>query len=147
MPIEQRQVVGAILICHDGRHVLLQQRDDKPNLRYAGYWTLFGGAVEPGESPDEAVRRELQEELAMDDILLRHWLTYECTVRSIPGQRVTTNSVYVGRLNRPAADYPLYEGQAKHCFTPDEARVLTLAFDQDWVLARFFDDGMMEATL
>ncbi|MCX5662203.1 MAG: NUDIX domain-containing protein [Planctomycetota bacterium] len=43
-------------IIHDFRHrLLLQQKTD-------GSWSLPAGAIEPGESPEEAVRREVLEE-------------------------------------------------------------------------------------
>ena len=57
-----RQDAAAILYTPDGRY-LMQLRDDKAGLRAPGHWGLFGGGVEPGESPRVAVIRELQEEL------------------------------------------------------------------------------------
>lgn len=54
--------VGAIISVWDG--YLLQLRDDKPNIEWPGYWGLFGGHVDRGETELQAIRRELQEELA-----------------------------------------------------------------------------------
>lgn len=43
---------------------LMQLRDDIPDIAYPGHWGLFGGHVDPGETPTEAVQRELQEEIS-----------------------------------------------------------------------------------
>jgi 8-oxo-dGTP pyrophosphatase MutT (NUDIX family) len=54
--------VAAVMVTGDGRY-LLQQRDDVPWLRVPGHWCLFGGSMESGEAPEEAMLRELLEEL------------------------------------------------------------------------------------
>ncbi len=59
------QSVSAILHTKDGK-VLLQHRDDKPGVFYPSYWGLFGGRIEAGETPQEALVRELFEELAWE---------------------------------------------------------------------------------
>ena len=56
---------AALIIRDDGRYVL-QLRDDLPHIWYPGHWGCFGGAVDPGESAVEALRRELYEELALE---------------------------------------------------------------------------------
>jgi 8-oxo-dGTP diphosphatase len=54
---------AAIAILYQGDQFLLQLRDDKPQIRHPGCWAFFGGHVEPGEQPAEAMLRELQEEI------------------------------------------------------------------------------------
>ncbi|PYM78818.1 MAG: hypothetical protein DME09_22625 [Candidatus Rokuibacteriota bacterium] len=44
----------------------LQLRDNVPTIASPGYWALFGGAIDGGESPPAAIRREIREELSLD---------------------------------------------------------------------------------
>lgn len=55
-------VVAAALVDADGR-VLLAQRPEGKSL--AGLWEFPGGKLEPGESPEAALARELEEELGI----------------------------------------------------------------------------------
>ena len=52
--------VGAVIVDHD--RVLLIQRGQAPAK---GKWTIPGGAIEVGESPEEALIREIQEECGL----------------------------------------------------------------------------------
>lgn len=56
-------VAAVALIDADGR-VLLAQRPEGKSL--AGLWEFPGGKVDPGETPEQALIRELQEELGID---------------------------------------------------------------------------------
>ncbi len=61
-PVSLFPVVAAALVDADGR-VLLQQRP--PGKQMAGLWEFPGGKVEPGETPEAALIRELDEELGI----------------------------------------------------------------------------------
>ncbi|MBI1182484.1 MAG: NUDIX domain-containing protein [Alphaproteobacteria bacterium] len=56
-------VVAVALVDVDGR-VLIAQRPEGRSM--AGLWEFPGGKVEPGETPEAALIRELQEELGID---------------------------------------------------------------------------------
>ncbi|MBB5704420.1 8-oxo-dGTP diphosphatase [Ochrobactrum daejeonense] len=55
-------VAACALVDTDGR-VLLTQRPEGKQL--AGLWEFPGGKVEPGETPEETLIRELQEEIGV----------------------------------------------------------------------------------
>ena len=56
-------VAAAVLIDPDGRVLVCQRPEGKS---HAGQWEFPGGKVEVGESPEEALRRELFEELNVE---------------------------------------------------------------------------------
>ena len=62
MAIEMIQVTAAI-ITHNNE-LLIARRKSGGHL--PGKWELPGGKVEPGETPEECLRRELNEELGID---------------------------------------------------------------------------------
>lgn len=55
-------VAVGVLIDADGRFLLTSRPEGKV---YAGYWEFPGGKLEPGETVDTALRRELHEELGI----------------------------------------------------------------------------------
>jgi 8-oxo-dGTP diphosphatase len=56
-------VAVGVLFDAQGRFLLTSRPDGKV---YAGYWEFPGGKLEPGETPEQALIRELGEELAID---------------------------------------------------------------------------------
>lgn len=62
MPKDRPQC-GLILEDGEGR-ILLQLRNDKPTIPFPNRWGTFGGQIEIGESPIDAITREILEELS-----------------------------------------------------------------------------------
>lgn len=56
----------AIAILYQDNKYLMQLRDNIPTIAAAGCWGLFGGHMEPGETPEVTVKREIIEEIAYD---------------------------------------------------------------------------------
>jgi 8-oxo-dGTP diphosphatase len=56
-------VVAAALIDTDGRVLIAQRPEGKA---FAGLWEFPGGKIEPGERPEQALIRELREELGIE---------------------------------------------------------------------------------
>ena len=55
-------VAVGVLLQADGQFLLTSRPEGKV---YAGYWEFPGGKLEAGESVEQALRRELQEELGI----------------------------------------------------------------------------------
>ncbi|MGD0406874.1 MAG: NUDIX hydrolase [Candidatus Bathyarchaeia archaeon] len=53
--------IGAVIV-HEGK-ILLEKRGNEPSK---GKWSIPGGLVELGESPEQAVIREVKEETCLD---------------------------------------------------------------------------------
>ena len=58
--MKQRNLSTIIFFEHDGR-ILLQDR--RSITKFGEEWGPFGGSIETGETPDQAIRREVKEEL------------------------------------------------------------------------------------
>lgn len=54
---------AAVILPYQDRKVLMQLRDDKPEIVYPGEWGFFSGTIESGENPIQSAKRELYEEI------------------------------------------------------------------------------------
>jgi 8-oxo-dGTP pyrophosphatase MutT (NUDIX family) len=68
------EAVGAIIIV-GGLGYLLQLRDERKGIWYPGYWGLFGGTLETGETAEAALCRELAEELSLTGATMRYFMS------------------------------------------------------------------------
>jgi 8-oxo-dGTP diphosphatase len=69
-PRQVTEVAVGVLVQPDGRFLLAQRPAGKP---YEGYWEFPGGKLEPGESVEAALARELHEELGLDVTQCERW--------------------------------------------------------------------------
>jgi 8-oxo-dGTP diphosphatase len=63
---KQVRLVAAALILRGEEVLVCQRRPDQP---MALKWEFPGGKIEAGESPEEALKRELDEELGIDAVI------------------------------------------------------------------------------
>lgn len=55
-------ILATLCYIKQNGHTLMIYRNKKPNDMHAGKWNGLGGKIEPGESPEECVIREVREE-------------------------------------------------------------------------------------
>ena len=109
----------AIILADNQNRIAMQLRENKPDLPAANQWGLFGGLLEQGENPQNAILREIREELSVQlnptkvSLLGKHY---------IPEQNLTTwifHYPITGEL-----DYAiLHEGQAWDFIGKDDERI------------------------
>jgi len=68
------QVAVGVLVRADGAVLLADRPAGKP---YAGFWEFPGGKVEPGETVEQALARELGEELGVRVLASDPWAVFE----------------------------------------------------------------------
>lgn len=85
--VKQINVVGAVIRKDD--LILCAQRSYKASL--PGLWEFPGGKIEPGETPRQALVREIREELLADVIVGEK---VETTIHEYPFGEVTLTTFY-----------------------------------------------------
>ncbi len=104
----------AIAILYRQDQFLLQLRDNISGIVYPGHWGLFGGHIEPGETPDVAVERELLEEIGYIPPMLSEFSCYS-------DSRVVRH-VYHAPLAVELNQLVLNEGWDMGLLTPEQIR-------------------------
>lgn len=121
-PLSFGDAVAAI-ICVEADGYLMQLRDARPDIWYPDHWGLFGGSLESGEDPIEALARELREELELELNKAEFFARIDFDLGGLGLPRYY-RSYYVVPISRAVeARLVLHEGTAKRVFSgPDILR-------------------------
>ena len=71
------KIIGVAVIWNDKEQILIDRR--LPEGAMAGLWEFPGGKIEPGETIEECIKREIDEELAIDIEIGEHLVTIDHT--------------------------------------------------------------------
>ncbi|MFZ5485449.1 MAG: (deoxy)nucleoside triphosphate pyrophosphohydrolase [Burkholderiaceae bacterium] len=96
------EVAVGILLRDDGALLLATRPPGKP---YAGYWEFPGGKIEAGETVEQALRRELHEELG---IIIGPASVWRVTEHDYPHARVR---LHWCKVRRWSGAFEMREGQ------------------------------------
>jgi len=105
----------ALITVGEGNY-LLQMRDQKAGIYYPGYWGLFGGAIDAGESPEEALRRELAEELGLSAGTVEYFTEITFDLSFVGNRRFFRRFFTVPVEERMLDQLTLGEGSAMQVF-------------------------------
>ncbi len=130
---------GIILIANDGR-ILLQYRD-KDNRWNQDSWSEFGGQIEEGETPEEAVKRELKEELGIELTGLKLFKKYELQRK----KGIYEQFVFTASLNYPLESLKKQQKEGKDLalFTYEQTKGLKMADYTKEILEEFFKEKLL----
>ena len=118
-----------ILLYNDQKEILLQHRTEDAK-RLPGYWALFGGGIEEGETPEETVRRETFEEL--------HYQLENPKKVMVQNFREGKKYVFMEKYN-PSQKLELHEGQGMKWIKLSNIKEMKI-IDHDKKVLKFIKD-------
>lgn len=122
---------AGIIFLNSNNEVLLLLRDDNSEILYPNMWDIPGGNVENDENPEETVRREMIEEMGLNNL-------GEISLFKIFTSENLTDYIFWKRLDINPAEIDLKEGQRIQFFNINQIRQMKLAFNYNHVLEEFF---------
>ncbi len=122
--LQEMKMIAAILFENDNNEILLYLRDNKPGIPFPQHWDLIGGHVEDGETPEEALVREVKEEL---DIDLKEYKFFKKFEVFEGDAYPNIKFIYTGRINIPLEEIRLLEGERPQYFRYEEIPHLKFA--------------------
>jgi 8-oxo-dGTP diphosphatase len=120
----------SIIFINDDHQVLLFLRDNIPTIPFPNMWDVPGGHVEPDETPEACIVREMQEEMELE---LENFSLF--SVMEFPDRIEYTfwkkNNLDIERIT-------LHEGQCLKWFDQKEIEETELALGFNEILSSFF---------
>jgi 2-amino-4-hydroxy-6-hydroxymethyldihydropteridine diphosphokinase len=120
-----------LLIENSRGEVLLQLRDNKPEIPYPNTWGTFGGQIEEGEEPLSAIIREIKEELEYQPKALEQYGIFPCDGYDIFMFRCSDPELSIDALQ-------VHEGQGARFFSCADLDHAAFAFNCREVVEDYF---------
>ena len=116
---EVRDSAGVFLRHAGSGDFLFHLRDAKPDIADPDRWSLIGGSIDDGESPEQAAKREVFEEIGIRVEKLRYLATIDA-VDVVKGVRHPLRiALFLSEIDVDANDIALTEGQQVRYFSLD----------------------------
>lgn len=115
---------ASLLVLYNTQGKILLQHRDMHAIYYPGFWGFFGGGIETGESPSEALQREIREELELEMQDVPLFQTY--TVQEDTG--VKTRHLFLAPTNSTLEEIKQHqhEGSDAGFFSQEDVKKLKI---------------------
>lgn len=113
----------AIILENREGEILLLLRDNKSTINFPNQWTLIGGKVKDGETPEMAAHRELVEETGLKTELSL-WKQYD---REHP-LFIADQYIYTGKVDASTDSLLVGAGQDLQFVSPSEIQYLKIGY-------------------
>jgi 8-oxo-dGTP diphosphatase len=133
-----KQVAMVLLFDRDNR-LLIYLRDNKPEIPFPDHWDFFGGHVEEGETPEQAMVREVKEELGVD---LEQWTFFQRYVCTAGDAYPNVKHLYWAKIHKLPEELTLYEGQRLLSISREQRRDFKFANILGDILDDFVAHGL-----
>ncbi len=123
----------SIIFINDKDQILLFLRDDIPEIPFPNMWDVPGGHLEPGETPEKCIVREMREEM---DLQLEDFKLF--SVQEFDDRIEYT---FWKKKNLDISQITLHEGQRLAWFSKEEVEKTELALGFNQILEGFFREA------
>ena len=121
--------VALIVFYDDQRRILLQDREGIS--KFGEEWGYFGGEIEEGETPEQAVIRETKEELNYD---LKDYRFIGIFTNQLTDDLTIERHVFISPLEDKLDSFQQIEGSRMQLFTLEQAKKAKSVRGDDLVL-------------
>jgi 8-oxo-dGTP pyrophosphatase MutT (NUDIX family) len=144
--VPRKMSAGVILVDRRGR-VLMQLRDDDPNIMFPAHWGITGGASHADETPEQTARREVAEETGLTLGRIEPFRAYYFNEkRTAAGRRAPASSasadfelyLFHAPCETPVEEMTCGEGRALRFFGSTDLDAVDVAYNHREVLDDFF---------
>jgi 8-oxo-dGTP diphosphatase len=116
--------ISQVLLFDRNRRLVVYLRDDNPDIPFPNHWDLFGGDLEGDENPEQAVVREVKEEVGVELERWEFFRIYDCTQGDV---YLNNKHIYWAQIDRSSAQLTLNEGERLMSVGRDEIDLIQLA--------------------
>ncbi|MFA6888768.1 MAG: NUDIX hydrolase [Candidatus Woesearchaeota archaeon] len=120
----------ALMIFYDKqKKILLQER--KTISKVGEEWGFFGGKIKSGETPDQAIKREIKEEL---DYEIHVYKFLGISKQKIAPELYVEGHIFIAPLGNKMSQFKLQEGDGMKLFSFSEAKQLKMVTGDNQVI-------------